>query len=61
MVPTPAQLLTVNEVAKRLWLGRRAVEYLISRQTLCSVQIGRRRLVDKHSLLTVIQSIGSNT
>jgi excisionase family DNA binding protein len=50
-----SELLTVQETADRLRLGKRTVERLISRGEIRSVLLGRRRLVAEDEVERVLR------
>lgn len=51
------KLLDLDESAQRLNIHRRSVERLIATGKLCSVQIGRRRLIEERDLETFIEAL----
>lgn len=54
---TPAQLHTVEDVMKRLCVGRSTAFGLIASRQLRSVKVGRRRLVSEAALVEFIQCL----
>lgn len=45
-----AELLTIDEVAERLRVGRRTIERFLAEGEIGSVKVGRRRLVPETEL-----------
>jgi len=54
---TPAQLHTVEEVMKRLRVGRSTAFGLIASRQLRSVKVGRRRLVSEAAIVEFIENL----
>lgn len=58
---SPAQLHTIDEVMKRLRVGRSTAFGLIASRQLRSVKVGRRRLVSEAALIDFIQRLDGDT
>ncbi|MCP9271244.1 helix-turn-helix domain-containing protein [Mycolicibacterium arenosum] len=54
---TPAQLHTVEEVMKRLRVGRSTAFGLIASRQLRSVKVGRRRLISEAAIVEFIENL----